>query len=178
MKTTSAIIFALCVASSQAFTSHSTSSLQRLAPLNAYVPTGMSPEEYRKIKAADQQKVAGKNLGALGPRGFKSRSMQSWQEAYERGETGHSIAPFGYRQKLQKGEIKKAHVPYMVRGGSWDNSDVRGGKRQRWLKSDKEYARGGYKKEQSVSILGGGAGFDWTGSRPRDENSKLIPGLS
>ena len=138
----------------------------------------MSPEQYSKIKAADKQKVTGKNLGALGPRGFKSRSMQSWQEAYERGETGHSIAPFGYREKLKNGELKKADVPYMVRGGSWDNSDVRGGKRQRWLKSDREYARGGYKKEQSVSILGGGAGFDWTGSRPRDESSKLIPGLS
>lgn len=185
MKTTSIVTIALCVVSSaQAFTSPHTSSTssalqQRLAPLNAYVPAGMTLQEYNKIKAADQKKNAGKNLGALGPRGFKSRSMQSWQQAYERGETDHSIAPFGYRERLQKGEIKKSEVPYMVRGGSWDNSDVFGAKRKRWLKSDKEYARGGYKKEQSASILGSGPGFDWTGSRPREENlRKLVPGLS
>ena len=53
----------------------------------------------------------------------------------------------------------------MQRGGSWDNSDVRGAKRSKWLKSDKEYASGGYKKEQSVSIFGVGQGLDWTGSR-------------
>jgi hypothetical protein len=33
------------------------------------------------------------------------------------------------------------------------------------LKSDKEYANGGYVKEQSVSIFGQGAGLDWTGTR-------------
>lgn len=70
-------------------------------------------------------------------------------------------------------------MPYKVRGGSWDNSDVFGGERKRWLKSDKDYARGGYKKKQSASILGGGPGFDWTDSRPREENlRKLVPGLS
>jgi hypothetical protein len=177
MKTTCAFL-AICLATSQAFTAQS-SSVQRLAPLNAYVPAGLSADEYRKIKDADKKKL-GNNLGGLGPRGFKSRSMQSWQEAYERGETGHSMVPFGYRKALKNGEIKKEDVPYMVRGGSWDNSDVFGAKRKRWLKSDKEYARGGYKKEQSASILGGGAGFDWAGTRSREENlkSKLVPGLS
>jgi hypothetical protein len=89
------------------------------------------------------------------------------------------MAPLGYREALKKGEIKKEDVPYMVRGGAWDNSDVAGAKKKRWLKSDKEYASGGYKKEQSVSILGNGPGFDWTGKRPRDENlKKQVPGLS
>lgn len=145
--------------------------------LYGYVPSGLTAEQYNNIKTDDKKRM-GKDLGRLGPRGFKSRSMQAWQEAYERGETSHSIAPFGYREKLQRGEISIKDVPYMVRGGSWDNSDVFGAQRKRWTKTDKEYARGGYKKEQSASILGGGPGFDWTGTRPRDENSRLIPGLS
>jgi hypothetical protein len=152
--------------------------VQRVAPLNAYVPAGLSAAEYKRIKEADQKKL-GKNLGGVGPRGFKSRSLKSWQEARERGETDHFMAPLGYREALKKGEIKKEDVPYMVRGGAWDNSDVAGAKKKRWLKSDKEYASGGYKKEQSVSILGNGPGFDWTGKRPRDENlKKQVPGLS
>ena len=49
----------------------------------------------------------------------------------------------------------------------------------KWLRTDKEYARGGYKKEQSVSIIGSGPGLDWTGTRPRTENlKKIVPGFS
>lgn len=55
----------------------------------------------------------------------------------------------------------------MQRGGAWDNSDVRGARKVKWLQSDKEYASGGFKKEQSVSIFGKGQGLDWTGSRDR-----------
>ncbi len=55
----------------------------------------------------------------------------------------------------------------MQRGGNWDNSDVKGAKRAKWLNSDKDYAAGGYKKEQSVSIFGNGQGLDWTGARDR-----------
>ena len=156
-----------------------TLSAARTGPLRAYVPDGLTPEQYKRIKAQDKKKI-GKDLGRLGPRGFKSRSMQAWQEAYERGEAGHAFAPFGYRQDLKKGKLRKQDIPYMVRGGSWDNSDVIGAKKRRWSKKDKEYARGGYQKEQSASILGSGPGFDWTGSRPRDFNLKnrVIPGLS
>lgn len=155
-----------------------TDRVSSVGALNAYVPDGLSPQEYQKIKAEDKKKI-GKDLGRLGPRGFKSRSMQAWQEAFERGETGHSFAPFGYREKVQRGEIKKEDVPYMVRGGSWDNSDVPGAKRLRWLKTDKDYAKGGYKKEQSVSLIGSGPGLDWTGTRKREENlRKIVPGFS
>lgn len=55
----------------------------------------------------------------------------------------------------------------MQRGGAWDNSDVKGARKSKWLKSDKDYASGGYKKEQSVSIFGVGEGLDWTGARGR-----------
>jgi hypothetical protein len=150
----------------------------RTTPLQAYVPDGLTAEQYKKIKEADKKKI-GKDLGRLGPRGFKSRSMQAWQEAYERGEASHSFAPIGYREKLQRGILRKEDVPYMVRGGSWDNSDVRGAKKLRWSKQDREYAKGGYRKEQSVSILGSGPGFDWTGTQTKEERGrKLVPGLS
>jgi len=64
----------------------------------------------------------------------------------------------------------------MQRGGAWDNSDVKGAKRAKWLKSDKEYANGGYRKEQSASIFGYGNGLDWTGTRSRQGPSENIRG--
>lgn len=68
----------------------------------------------------------------------------------------------------------------MVRGGSWDNSDVVGSIRLPWSKKDKDYARGGYKKEQSASIIGSGPGLNWTGKRDEasDKPKKVVPGFS
>lgn len=136
-----------------------------------YVPDGLTEEQYRKIKVSDAKKNKGKDLGRLGPTGFKSRSMQAWQEAFDQGKTGHSFAPLNYKEKMKKGLMKREDVPYMVRGGSWDNSDVKGAKKLKWSKEDKEYAKGGYKKEQSASILGSGPGFDWTGNGSKSANS-------
>ena len=59
-------------------------------------------------------------------------------------------------------------LQYMQRGGNWDNSDIKGAKKVRWLNSDKDYAAGGFLKEQSVSIFGFGKGLDWTGQRDRE----------
>ena len=66
----------------------------------------------------------------------------------------------------------------MQRGGSWDDSDVKGAKKKNWLSSDKDYARGGYKKEQSKSIFGYGEGLDWTGSRARSVPPESAPGAA
>lgn len=66
----------------------------------------------------------------------------------------------------------------MQRGGSWDNSDVKGARKKKWLSSDKEYSGGGFKKEQSVSIFGYGEGLDWTGSKSRTGPSESIPGAA
>lgn len=63
----------------------------------------------------------------------------------------------------------------MQRGGKWDNSDIRGAKKAKWLSSDKDYAGGGFKREQSVSIFGTGEGLDWTGSKGRTGPSESIP---
>ena len=57
----------------------------------------------------------------------------------------------------------------MQRGGKWDNTDVKGARNQkRWLGSDKEYASGGFKKEQSMSIFGG-ANLPWATGKPANE---------
>ena len=66
----------------------------------------------------------------------------------------------------------------MQRGGAWDNSDVKGAKKAKWLSSDKEYANGGYRKEQSVSIFGYGEGLDWTGKRGRTGPSESVMGAA
>ena len=64
----------------------------------------------------------------------------------------------------------------MQRGGAWDNSDVKGARKKKWLASDKDYASGGFQKEQSVSIFGKGAGLDWTGKQGRTGPSESIVG--
>lgn len=135
-------------------------------PSMAYVPDGLSKDEWKKIQQKEKEKKKG--LGRAGPRGYKSRSFKSFQESLERGEAKH-LFPVDPK-KVKSGEIPIEDVPYMQRGGSWDGSDLKGGQRKRalkkgyaspWLKSDKEYAAGGYKKDQSVSVFGGDA-LPWT----------------
>ncbi|CAM9114235.1 unnamed protein product [Choristocarpus tenellus] len=114
-----------------------------------YVPDGLSAEEWKKIQA--KEKEAKKNLGKIGPNRFKSRSFQAWQEA----GAGH-LFPVDPK-KVKSGEIAMKDVPYMQRGGAWDDSDLNKKKKaeKKWLETDKKYASGGYVKEQSVSIFGG-----------------------
>jgi hypothetical protein len=133
----------------------------------AYIPDGFTKESYAKFKAEEKAKQAKKNLGRMGPKGFQSRSFQSFQEALERGEAAHLMPVMNAKERVRKGELRKEDIPYMQRGGAWDNSDVKGAKKAKWLKSDKSYADGGYKKEQSASIFGYGAGLDWTGKRDK-----------
>jgi hypothetical protein len=136
--------------------------------LYEYIPAGFTKETWTKFKAKEVSKKQASNLGRLGPKGFKSRSFQSFQEALERGEAEHLLPVFNAKEKLAKKQIRLEDIPYMQRGGSWDNTDVKGARNQKkWLASDKEYSEGGYKKEQSVSIFGVGQGLDWTGARDR-----------
>jgi hypothetical protein len=145
----------------------------------SYVPDGLSKQQYEQIKEAECSKDKGKNLGALGPKGFKSRSLMAWQKAYEKGDVNHTFAPIDYKKQLQQGKLRPSDIPYMVRGGNWDNSDVKGAKKLPWTKEDVEYVKGGYKKEQSASILGSGPGLDWTGSQKPDASSpkRAYPGF-
>ena len=67
-----AVIVALALSSAAAFQA-STPSARPATQLSAYVPSGMTPEEWEKIKAKERK--AKTNLGAGGARGFKSRSF-------------------------------------------------------------------------------------------------------
>lgn len=85
---------------------------------------------------------------------------------------------FDAEGKIKRGELRREDIPYMQRGGSWDNSDVKGAQKKKWLSSDKDYASGGFKKEQSVSIFGIGGGLDWTGKNARQGPSESVPGAA
>lgn len=77
----------------------------------AYVPDGFTKESYAKFKEQEKAKLAKKNLGGVGPRGFKSRSMQSFQEALERGEAEHLLPVFNAKERVKKGELKLEDIP-------------------------------------------------------------------
>lgn len=139
--------------------------------LHEYIPSGFSKAQWASFKQKEQKKkdaAAKKNLGRMGPKGFQSRSFQSFQEALERGEAAHLMPVENAKERVRKGELKVEDIPYMQRGGNWDNTDIKGARKVNWLSSDKEYASGGFKKEQSVSVFGFGKGLDWTGSRDRE----------
>lgn len=110
IKITAATLIAMCLSTANSFEVHSAPRVRLGSLKAAYVPDGLTAAEYQKIKAEDKKKL-GKNLGKLGARGFQSRSLQGWQEAFDRGEVVHYIAPVGYQKKLSKGEMKKEEVP-------------------------------------------------------------------
>mmetsp|Transcript_21398 Transcript_21398/g.64286 ORF Transcript_21398/g.64286 Transcript_21398/m.64286 type:complete len:216 (-) Transcript_21398:81-728(-) len=128
--------------------------------LNAYVPDGLSPEQWKKMQA--KEKEVKKNLGVGGARGFKSRSFNSFVEALEKGEATHLFAVDP--RKIKSGEVPIEEVPYMQRsGGAWDGSDLKGNAKRRavkkqeqgmytagkWQQSDKDYENGGKDKVMS-----------------------------
>jgi len=65
----------------------------------------------KKFKEAEKEKLNKKNLGGVGPRGFKSRSMQSFQEAMERGEAQHLLPVMNAKERIKKGELKPEDIP-------------------------------------------------------------------
>jgi hypothetical protein len=110
------ICIAALVAGAQAFQTPQSSRTATVTTSNsalfAYVPAGFTPESWKKYKAAEKAKEAAKkNLGGMGPRGFKSRSMQSFQEALERGEAEHLLPVFNAKERIKKGELKKEDIP-------------------------------------------------------------------
>ena len=46
-----------------------------------YIPSGVSKEQWKKMKETEKQKQAKKNLGKVGITTFKSRSFSDWQAA-------------------------------------------------------------------------------------------------
>merc|ERR1711971_1245024 len=99
----------------------------------------MTPEQWRKLQTKEKASKASKNYGAFGPQTLKSRSLKAFQEDLEKGKASHLLPMFNAKQKLKQGKIKQKDIPYMQRGGSWDNSDVAGAKKRKWSASDKSY---------------------------------------
>jgi hypothetical protein len=46
-----------------------------------YIPSGISKEQWKKMKEAEKNKKGKKNLGQSGITTFKSRSFSDWQKA-------------------------------------------------------------------------------------------------
>jgi len=59
--------------------------------LYEYIPSGFTKKSWADFKLKEKKEEETRNLGRLGPRGFQSRSMQSFQEALERGEADHLV---------------------------------------------------------------------------------------
>ncbi|KAL3906407.1 MAG: hypothetical protein SGARI_004021, partial [Bacillariaceae sp.] len=70
----------------------------------------------------------------------------------EKGKAGHLMPMFNAKDKIKNGRIKQEDIPYMQRGGSWDNTDVKGAKKKEWSSADKNYNE----KWQPAK-------FDWSG---------------
>ena len=106
-------VAALLVVSAHGFSTESLSKV-RTSPVvvnnwgmggGDYVPDGFTAEQYKKFKAEEKAKKT-QNLGKLGPRGFESRSMQSFQEAMERGEASHLMPVFNAKEKIKAGKLR------------------------------------------------------------------------
>jgi hypothetical protein len=146
-----------------------------VSPLHAYVPSGMSKEEWANIQKKEKEAKSKKKFGLGGARGFESRSMQSFQEARERGEADHlfPVSP----ADVASGKIALKDVPYMQRGGSWRNTDLKK-KGKGWMTTgfgmrafndgkaktmkENKYDEKNNGAKPSISIFGGEA-LDWTG---------------
>jgi hypothetical protein len=116
----------------------------------------MSPEQYRKLRQKEQEAEKQKKFGAFGPQSFKSRSLQSFQQDLEKGKVNHLMPMMDAKKRLAKGEIKTEDIPYMQRGGAWDNSDVKSAKKLDWNESDKKYSQNAKR-----------TGLDWMGANQR-----------
>ena len=81
-----------------------------------YIPSGMSKEQWKKLKEAEKNKNKGKNLGQVGITSFKSRSFAEWQKA-----GGKNLFPVD-----PKSVKDPSQIPYMQRpGGMPDDSDLK-----------------------------------------------------
>jgi hypothetical protein len=78
--------------------------------------SGLSKEQWKKMKEDEKKKKQGKNLGVVGITSFKSRSFAEWQAS-----GGKNLFP------VDPNSVKnKKDIPYMQRpGGSADDGDLK-----------------------------------------------------
>eukprot|EP00804_Cyclotella_cryptica_P007687 CCRYP_001325-RA/>CCRYP_001325-RA protein AED:0.14 eAED:0.14 QI:58/1/1/1/1/1/6/206/240 len=96
-----------------------------------YVPYGMSVHEWHELQRSEKKELEVKEFGKIGPKGFMSRSLQAFQEDMEKGKVKH-LFPVSI-----DGLKKREDIPYMRRGGNWDNSDVKGAYKLEWTDTDR-----------------------------------------
>jgi hypothetical protein len=78
--------------------------------------SGMSKDQWNKLKQSEKNKGTGKNLGAAGITTFKSRTFAEWQKA-----GGKNLFPVDPRKVKDPKDL-----PYMQRpGGSADDADLK-----------------------------------------------------
>lgn len=109
------------------------------------------------MQARENAEKKKKKFGAFGPQSFQSRSLQSFQKELEQGKASHLMPVFNAKKLVQEGKIKNEDVPYMQRGGSWDNSDLKTAKKVQWNDDDKMYQQNGGQKNL----------LDWSGTGSR-----------
>ncbi|KAH8070331.1 hypothetical protein JL721_5094 [Aureococcus anophagefferens] len=159
------LLVALALGASSAFVA--TSPPTKTTALGAYVPSGMTAEQYKKLKDKENADKKKKNFGLGGARGFESRSMNSFVKDLEAGKAKH----------------------LMPRGGSWKNTDLTKGKKG-WMTTGfgmtafndgkaKEVKANKYDaqyngKKPSVSIWGDGGSLDWTGRGARGTGGDTV----
>ena len=117
----------------------------------------MSPEQWKKLQEKEKAEKSKKNFGAFGPQSFKSRSLQSFQKDLEKGKADHLLPVFNAKAKVKAGQIRPEDIPYMQRGGAWDNSDVKTAKKKQWSDDDKKYN----------PVVTKAGGLDWSGNGMR-----------
>eukprot|EP00614_Pseudopedinella_elastica_P032725 CAMPEP_0172619482 /NCGR_PEP_ID=MMETSP1068-20121228/93722_1 /TAXON_ID=35684 /ORGANISM="Pseudopedinella elastica, Strain CCMP716" /LENGTH=134 /DNA_ID=CAMNT_0013426251 /DNA_START=64 /DNA_END=468 /DNA_ORIENTATION=- len=101
-----------------------------------YVPSGMTKDQWAKLKAKEAtNKKIGKFDGTSGMK-FRSRSFEDFQKGREAGTLKYAMPMEFAKQKLAAGKIKPADIPYMQRpGGRPDGSDLRKGFKFPWQKA-------------------------------------------
>uniref|UniRef100_A0A7S4WJ30 Uncharacterized protein n=1 Tax=Ditylum brightwellii TaxID=49249 RepID=A0A7S4WJ30_9STRA len=124
-----------------------------------YVPDGLTPQQWANMKLEEKRNNSSKEYGRLGPKGFTSRSLQSFQEDLDKGKVDHLMPVMNAKFLIEEGVIQPEDVPYMQRGGSWDNSDVKNAEKKEWNSIDKKFKE----KEQQFRL----DSVDWTGKKTR-----------
>lgn len=112
MKTFTVTLVATTLATTTAFQPPAQSRVS--TALHEYIPSGFTKDSWAAFKAKEKKQKEDqikKNLGRVGPKGFQSRSFQSFQEALERGEAAHMMPVEFAKERLAKGEIKLEDIP-------------------------------------------------------------------
>ena len=112
MKSFTATLVATTLATTAAFQQPAQS--RPSSALYEYIPSGFTKDTWAAFKAKEKKQkddAIKKNLGRVGPKGFQSRSFQSFQEALERGEATHMMPVEFAKERLARGELKPEDIP-------------------------------------------------------------------